>query len=144
MAHKDVSSFVEKWSASGSSERANKDMFLIELCDVLGVSRPAPTTGDSSKDLYVFEKQIPLAGPGGNTTTLRADLYKHGCFVLEAKQSPASAAGKTGIALRKDSMRTMASALVQAEVYALQRDPPPPFIVLCDIGYCFELYANFE
>ncbi|WP_437733599.1 hypothetical protein [Sorangium sp. So ce1335] len=36
----DVAAFVEKWSASGASERANKDLFLAELCDVLGVPRP--------------------------------------------------------------------------------------------------------
>lgn len=140
----DVASFIEKWRESAASERANKDAFLIDLCHVLGVPGPAPTTGDPSRDLYVFEKQIALTLEGGKTTTLRADLYKHKCFVLEAKQSPACTGGKTGIAQRKQSMNVLAGALDQAIDYALALDVPPPFIVLCDIGYCFELYANFE
>ncbi|MGK4002384.1 hypothetical protein WMF31_07165 [Sorangium sp. So ce1036] len=56
----DVAAFVEKWSASGASERANKDLFLAELCDVLGVPRPEPATGDPARDRYVFEKPIPI------------------------------------------------------------------------------------
>jgi len=143
-AHMDVASFIEKWRESGSSERANKDMFLIELCDLLGVPRPAPTTGDPSRDLYVFEKSIPVPLEGGTKTTWRADLYKHAFLVLEAKQSLPSAAGKTGSARRKESARILAEAFDQARDYALALDVPPPFIVLCDIGYCFELYANFE
>lgn len=140
----DVASFIDKWRESAASERANKDAFLIDLCDVLGVPRPAPTTGDPSRDLYVFEKQIALTLQGGKRTSLRADLYKHKCFVLEAKQSPTLAPGKTETARRRESMRVLAEALDQATEYALALDVAPPFIVLLDIGYCFELHANFE
>lgn len=142
--HMDVVSFIEKWRESAESERANMQPFVLDLCDVLGVPRPAPTTGDPSRDLYVFEKLIPLPVPGGKASPLRADVYKHGCFVLEAKQSPACTGGKTGMAQRKQSMNVLACAHDQAIDYALALDVPPPFIVLCDIGYCFELYANFE
>ena len=37
---------------------------------------------DDTQNAYVFEKPVPL--PHG--TTGRIDLYKRGCFVLEAKQ----------------------------------------------------------
>ena len=37
-----IDSFLARWSASGDAERANKDSFLNELCDVLGVERPHP------------------------------------------------------------------------------------------------------
>ena len=50
-----VSAFIELWSKSGASERANKDGFLRDLCDLLGVARPEPSTGDPSRDTYVFE-----------------------------------------------------------------------------------------
>jgi len=50
-----LDSFIDRWSASGDAERANKDSFLNELCEVLGVERPHPKTGDPHKDLYVFE-----------------------------------------------------------------------------------------
>lgn len=38
--------FISRWSESGDAERANKDSFLTELCDALGVERPHPKTGD--------------------------------------------------------------------------------------------------
>src|SRR5690606_40079288 len=40
----DVSAFVERWRASGASERANYQLFLSELCDLLGVEPPRPAT----------------------------------------------------------------------------------------------------
>lgn len=57
-------------------------LFLSELCDVLDVPRPAPQVADDALNAYVFEKPAPL--PHG--TSRRIDLYKRGCFVLEAKQ----------------------------------------------------------
>jgi hypothetical protein len=41
-----LEAFVNRWVASGAAERANKDSFLNELCDVLGVARPNPAVGD--------------------------------------------------------------------------------------------------
>jgi len=38
--------FIARWSVSGDAERANKDSFLNELCDELGVERPHPKTGN--------------------------------------------------------------------------------------------------
>ena len=40
----DTQAFVERWSASGASERANKDLVLSELCEVLGLARPEPAS----------------------------------------------------------------------------------------------------
>lgn len=61
----DVGRFIEKWSASAASERANKDAFLLELCDVLGVPRPDPATGDPDRDTYVFERDASANHPAG-------------------------------------------------------------------------------
>ena len=38
--------FISKWAASGAAERANKDAFLIDLCELLDVPTPNPATGD--------------------------------------------------------------------------------------------------
>src|SRR4051794_36291735 len=38
----------------------------------------------------------------------------------------------------------MADAYGQAVTYASTLDKPPPFIIVVDIGYCFDLYANFD
>ncbi len=79
-----LDSFIARWSASGDAERANKDSFLGELCDVLGVERPHPKTGDPARDLYVFEKDVTRTRAGG-TSIGRVDLYKHGSFLLAEK-----------------------------------------------------------
>jgi hypothetical protein len=50
--------FIARWEASGAAERANKDAFLYELCDVLGVARPVPATGERARDRYCFERDV--------------------------------------------------------------------------------------
>jgi hypothetical protein len=133
-------SFKDRWSKSGDAERANKDSFLNELCDVLGVERPHPKTGIPEQDLYVFEKDVARAKAGG-TSIGRIDLYKHGSFLLEAKQG-ASTGPK-----RRDSPtwnQMMSAAHGQALGYAAHLDEPPPFLLVCDIGYCFDVYASFD
>ncbi len=86
MPHVTLEAFIARWSASAAAERANKDMFLAELCDTLGVERPEPTRREGERDQYVFEKGAFLLKDGQRTTTGHVDLYKAGCFVFEAKQ----------------------------------------------------------
>ncbi len=40
MMSNNVVTFIEKWSRSEAAEQKNKDLFLTELCDVLGVGHP--------------------------------------------------------------------------------------------------------
>ena len=40
MEHPDPKTFIDRWKNSGAAERANYQLFLSELCDVLGVPRP--------------------------------------------------------------------------------------------------------
>jgi hypothetical protein len=61
----ETQAFLDRWSASGASERANKDLFLAELCDVLGLPRPEPASGDDERDRYVFERKVRLAEEDG-------------------------------------------------------------------------------
>lgn len=136
----DLDAFVARWAASEGAERANKDSFLAELCDVLGVARPEPKTGDAARDLYVFEKDLPRAKAGGSSTSF-ADLYKHGCFVLEAKQGAASGPKRRGSPAWN---QLMADAHGQALGYAASLETPPPFLIVCDVGHCFDLYASFD
>lgn len=78
--------FIHRWQASGAAERANYVLFLTQLCDLLAVTGPNPTTDDPEQNTYVFERDVTFPQPDGTTTTGRIDLYKRGCFVLEAKQ----------------------------------------------------------
>lgn len=80
--------FIERWSGlDGGQERANYSLFLSELCDVIGVRRPDPALAAHDFNDYVFERRVERRRPDGTMEVGRIDLYKRGCFILEAKQS---------------------------------------------------------
>lgn len=78
--------FIKRWEASAAAERANCQLFLSELCDLLEVPRPDPTQPDDELNAYVFERAVTFHNGDGTTSSGRIDLYKRACFVLEAKQ----------------------------------------------------------
>jgi hypothetical protein len=139
-------------------------LFLTEFCRLIGVPSPEPSGPDTELNAYVFERAVTFREPDGSTAKGRIDLYKRGCFVLEAKQSrqgegPKAAPGADQPALfaleeppqgRRVSRRwdvLMMNARRQAEEYAKALPPAegwPPFLIVCDVGNCFELYAEFR
>src|SRR5690606_35903264 len=145
-------------------ERANYQLFLTELCDLLEVPRPDVTTTDDTQNAYVFERAVRFDNRDGTHSTGRIDLYKRGCFVCETKQgvekddaeAPLSEAqttrrrsrrrghGTRGTAAWDDAMLRAAG---QAEQYAraLPADEGrPPFLVVIDVGHTIELYSEFS
>lgn len=153
--------FVTRWAASAASERANYQLFLSELCDVLGVPRPNPSVSDVSQNVYVFERDVKFQNTDGTTSDGRIDLYKRGCFVLEAKQGVETPNGNGELTLSSTPKRlkrghgvrgtkawddAMVKARGQAELYAkaLPVDEGwPPFLIVVDVGHSIELYADF-
>lgn len=142
----DISTFIAAWRESAASERANKDSFLRDLCDVLAVAHPEPATGDPDRDRYVFERDAVLIHGGERHSIGRIDLYRHGCFILEAKQGSERESKKLGTARRGTPSWNVAmtEAFGQAANYAATIEPPPPFLIVTDIGYCFDLYSCFD
>jgi len=155
-----LAEYVARWAASGGSERANYASFLSELCDLIGVPRPEPTTPDNAHNAYVFERDITFQNPDGTTSPGRIDLYKRGCFVLEAKQGSKEPSDdipqlsstpkklKKGTAVRgtKGWDMAMEKARGQAVMYAraLPLDEGwPVFLIVVDVGHSIELYADF-
>ncbi|MEM6337298.1 MAG: DNA methyltransferase, partial [Bacteroidota bacterium] len=153
LPHEDLETFLETAAASGGAERANAQTFLNRLAGVLGVAPPALTTGDTRADAYVFER--PLTFRDGRQSKGFIDLYKRGAFVLETKQGADAKRTATGRKLRQGHGKrgsrawenAMFAARNQAEGYARNleaAEPPPPFVIVCDVGYCFDLYADFS
>lgn len=156
----DIDAFIDRWSAArGGAERANYQMFLSELCEALDLPRPDPASDDTAGNDYVFERGVKRRESEGAASTLRIDLYKRGCFILEAKQSRASQRddGQQTLFKPDEAASTAASqgkwdvlmrnARKQAEdyVFRLPADhAAPPFIIVCDVGYVFELYSDFS
>jgi hypothetical protein len=138
-------------------------MFLCELCDVLDLPRPDPA-GHPGENDYVFERAVKESRRDGSTAPRRIDLYKRDCFVLEAKQSRQIKGGAKEITGQPDLFARqpetlgrrpvsaswdilMNNARVQGENYTRllpQAHEPPPFLIVCDVGHCFEIYANFR
>ena len=79
------SDFEARWKPAGGAERANYGLFLQDLCDLIGVPRPDPTTDNPADDSYVLERAVTFGEGTSRPTTGRIDLYKRGCFVLETK-----------------------------------------------------------
>ncbi len=161
-----VENFLARWHGTERAERANKDLFLTELCDLLGVPRPDPAGPESAGNAYVFERAVPLRHPDGRVTIGHVDLYRRARFVLEAKQEAADARPYAapddpddlpGLALapaearaarRADPYgRAMLAAKAQAERYVRhlppETEPTPLFLIVCDVGHSFEIFADF-
>ena len=163
--------FLTRWHASGGAERANYGLFLHDLTTLLGVAPPDTVTDDPAADAYVLEKLVQFDDGAGRKFIGRIDLYKRGCFVLETKQGTstpdeqqaadradadalghgptATARRRKGHALRGtpkwEHMMTQAYNQALGYVRALPAtEPHPPFVVVIDVGFCLDLYANFS
>jgi SAM-dependent methyltransferase len=159
-----VEGFISRWQGrEGGQERANYALFMTELCDLLGLPHPDPASAAHTSNDYVFERVVREPGREGTVSSRRIDLYKKDCFVLEAKQSrqkggikevqgqsdlfvtEAAPRGRRGAERAWDVL--MLNARRQAEDYVRllpSGHEPPPFVLVCDVGHCFEVYANFR
>jgi SAM-dependent methyltransferase len=141
--------FIKKWKNAQGGERAQSQSFLNDFCALIGVE--APKDGD-----YKYEYPVR-----SNTGTDFVDLYKRGAFIIEAKQTRIKTTKKNenqtdllGSSNETDTdSRTsrswdiaMMNARHQAQDYARilpSSHDAPPFIIVCDVGHCFEIYSDF-
>jgi hypothetical protein len=118
---------AERWGNVGAAERANYQLYLIELCEAIGVLRPRPAaTGDRIADgsAYQFEFAVKTTTRDGMIATNYIDLYKAGCFALEAKDSDDGASTTT----------LLTKAFGQVSNYAKDLSERPPYILVLDVG----------
>lgn len=160
-----IEAFIARWQGrEGGQERANYGLFLTELCDALGLPHPDPAGATTEHNDYVFERAVRETHTDGTVSVRRIDLYKRGCFVLEAKQSrqkggKKEVAGQAELFMdegeRKrgthagsrswDVLMMNARAQAQAYAHALPANHGwPPFILVCDVGNIIEVYADFS
>lgn len=157
-----IDALIEKARRSGGSERANYQLFIIGLCEALGLPRLDFSADSTAFDDYVFERRVAFNHADGTKTAGFIDCYRRGCFILEAKQSkkrrladddqlplPVEAIQRTGHAVQgtRSWDRVMVEARKQAENYA--RALPvehgyPPFLLIVDVGHVIEVFADFS
>ena len=198
-----ITDFIARWKAFGGSEQANSQLFLAELCAVLDLPSPDPASEINEENPYSFERKVFIPRGDGTNELKRLDLYRKGCFVLEAKQGqfgernsppvegcpkgevvaevehqtpafcqPTAATTPSGFACHPSTggelpaipprrgMTTsnavkrgarpwedaMQRAKRQAENYIRSlpaSEGRPPFLIVADVGYCFDLYTEF-
>lgn len=139
-----VEAFLGKWLGSEGNERANYQGFFLDLCEVLGVDKPAPK-GSEADSPYCFDKDIRFFSSKKTAPTTRfADFYKADCFLIEAKQGSEKSSkghGKRGTKVYRDVMQ---KAFNQARSYTGMLTTRPPFLMTCDIGSHFEIWEGFS
>lgn len=152
-----VEAFIAKWSRSAGSEIGSSQSFIIELCNILGVPRPASPRSHIADNSYTFEAQVTFTKADGRESTGRIDLYKKGYFLWESKQgSPKITKAereslngwRVGTAVRDTPSwdNAMWKAREQAFDYAKSippQDGRPPFVLISDIGHEIEIHADF-
>jgi len=164
----EVAAFIAQWRDTGGSELANTQSFINGLCRLIGVAPPDGSRTDDAHNDYVFERRVFQDNGDGTSSFGRIDAYRRAAFILEAKQGSdadraaaqrgeddldlfgqtATARMKRGTARRGTPgwAKAMVQAKGQAERYAkaLPADHGwPPFLLVTDIGYCIEVYADF-
>lgn len=153
---------IARWKDSGGAELANSQLFLAELCTLLEVPQPQPTVADESRNDYVFEKAVQFQEGDGSVSVGRIDLYKKGAFVLESKQGSERRAAvqeealatvtkqkrfRAGTAPRGTPQWEMAMSRAREQARRYAQAVPgewPPFLIVVDVGACFDLYADFS
>jgi hypothetical protein len=131
--------FLARWQHADGSELANYQLFVTDLCHLLGVPTPDPAREDTRDNAYVFERRVTFRHGDGSESTGRIDCFKRGHFVLEAKKI------KLG-ATTKGFDDALQRARGQAEGYARAlpaEEGRPPFLIVVDVGHVIELYADF-
>jgi hypothetical protein len=164
----DIDAFISEWRGTGGSELANTQSFINGLARLLGVDPLRGAKADDTANDYVFERRVFQDNGDGTESFGRIDCYKRGCFILEAKQGSeadraAADKGEDDLDIFGQTAKTrvargtarrgtpgwakaMVQAKGQAERYAkaLPIDHGwPPFLLVADIGYCIEVYADF-
>lgn len=159
-----IETFISRWGHSGAAERANYQMFLSELCDLLDIPRPNPTSPDPEKNLYVFDRAITRVNPDGSSVTNYIDLYHARHFVCETKQGSSEDSTQSKFQNQQSSIGISATKIGHGKrgssafdkalerAYHQGRDyithlpaahGRPPFLIVCDVGHSIDLYAEF-
>ena len=116
-----------RWADVPAGERANAQLYLSE--QALKVEPPQPRGSG-----YEFELPVKVVSRDGKESVNFIDLFKRGCFVLEAKD--ADTAGSDDARLR----RAFGQAL--SYTHALPGGPPPYLLVL-DVGSTLLLWDRW-
>lgn len=116
---------AEKWAVAAPGERANLQLYVIELCRALMV--PEPTYRGSG---YEFELAISAISVDGTESSNFVDCWKAGHFALEGKDDDAHRKGKAS----NDTLLRKAYGQVRNYVHHVSGEAPPPYLLVLDVA----------
>jgi len=71
-----VEAFIVRWQSAGGSERANYQLFITELCELLGLPKPEPAKAEAEDNAYVFERRVTFRHGDGSSSNGYIDCYR--------------------------------------------------------------------
>lgn len=116
----DLQQLAERWSGARAAERANAQSYLKELCRALAIEEPRPAGSG-----YEFEMAVRAVSRDGAEVTNFIDLFKQGCFALEAKDEEEGASSDRLLRKAFGQVRNYANALPGER---------PPYILVMDVA----------
>ncbi len=128
---------TERFTDIAAAERANYQIYLSELCEAIGVEKPRPAAvgGRVAEHVaYQFEFPVQTTTRDGAVSTNFIDLYKSGCFALEAKHSADGASATT----------LLTKAFGQVLNYARDLSDRPPYIMVLDVGKTLIIWDRWQ
>ncbi|RZJ42181.1 MAG: class I SAM-dependent DNA methyltransferase, partial [Brevundimonas sp.] len=149
-------SFISEYAKAGARERSNAQSYTRRLLDLLEVPQPGVAVDDDDLNDYVFERRVKGCA-GGSYRWI--DLYKKGCVLMEHKQSRWPGGTKSDPFADNPEFdpvdakslggwdTLMRNARRQAIGYVADlpsSHPAPVFVVVCDVGRAFEVWADFS
>ncbi len=63
--HDKTEAFIARWQNAGGTERANYQLFLLELCELLDLPKADPAGDDTRDNAYVFERRVIIRKADG-------------------------------------------------------------------------------
>ena len=71
-----VEAYIARWRAATGSERANYQLFVGQLCDLLGLPAPEPARGEAAENAYCFERRVLFRHGDGDESAGFIDCYR--------------------------------------------------------------------
>src|SRR5574343_1427522 len=136
----DAHAFIQRWQQVYGSERANYQLFICELCELLDLPKPDPARADTRDNAYVFERRLTARHADGSSPARFIDCYRRGSAIIEAKKIRA---GNTSKGYDDAMLRAYAPAAGDARALPAE-EGRPAFLVIIDVGNVIELFAEFS
>ena len=120
-----LANLANRWQGARAGERANLQLYVVELCEALGVGRPQPRgTGCE------FELQIDAISVEGTEAKNFIDSWKAGHFALESKDDAPTRKGSTA----NEALLRRAYGQVRSYVHHVPGEGPPAYLMVLDVG----------